>query len=77
MFVFWYCHKRGRETRLAKEAEVSTTADDDDDDIEVSDSDENEDDNATARNLEATLNQPDPAQVALPPRTDSEQNITK
>ena len=21
MFVFWYCHKRGREVRLAKEAE--------------------------------------------------------
>lgn len=23
MFVFWYCHKRGKEVRLAKEAEGS------------------------------------------------------
>nr|POF18522.1 hypothetical protein CFP56_63066 [Quercus suber] len=42
MFVFWYCHKRGRETRLAREAEASGPADDGDDgeDFESSGSDE-------------------------------------
>ncbi|KAK4495793.1 hypothetical protein PRZ48_013061 [Zasmidium cellare] len=48
MFVFWYCHKRGRETRLAKDAEGEAQEgeakeageDEDDDDIEVEYTDE-------------------------------------
>ncbi|KAI5360797.1 hypothetical protein Slin15195_G087130 [Septoria linicola] len=70
MFVFWYCHKRGKEVRLANEsASSSQIIEEDDGDVEVSGSD-NEDDAAQAE-LEKTLNQPDPAQVPLP-RTDSE-----
>nr|POE89786.1 hypothetical protein CFP56_20255 [Quercus suber] len=44
MFVFWYCHKRGKETRLAQQAEVDGPADDGDDgeDFESSGSDEEE-----------------------------------
>lgn len=42
MLVFYYCWKRGRETRLAKEAEAATAdADaDDDDEIEIEMTDE-------------------------------------
>lgn len=70
MFVFWYCHKRGKEVRLANEsASSSQIIEEDDGDVEVSGSD-NEDD-ATQAELEKTLNQPDSAQVPLP-RTDSE-----
>lgn len=67
MFVFWYCHKRGRETRLARaDAEKDGAADeedDNDDEIEVENSDE---DDVAAEDLEKTLQQPDPAQVPLP-----------
>lgn len=49
MFVFWYCHKRGRETRLAKASTAvegeskdvdGANDEDDDDDIEDEYSDE-------------------------------------
>ncbi|KAK6441443.1 hypothetical protein LTR95_002324 [Oleoguttula sp. CCFEE 5521] len=50
MFVFWYCHKRGKEVRLAKEQAAlkegdgaSDVAEDDDDEIEVSDLEDGED----------------------------------
>lgn len=84
MFVFWYCHKRGKETRLAKaaegEAQEGEAKDggedaDDGDDIEVDDTDEDTpDDNAAAeksadgaaKDLEDTLQQPEPADVPLP-----------
>nr|OQO26539.1 hypothetical protein B0A51_08786 [Rachicladosporium sp. CCFEE 5018] len=49
MFVFWYCHKRGKEVRLAKEQAAleegdgtADVVDDEDDDIEVSDSEDGE-----------------------------------
>lgn len=67
MFVFWYCHKRGREARLAKMSESETTdgtADDgEDDDIEVESTDEEDVSSKTAEEL---LNQPDPVSVPLP-----------
>lgn len=38
MFVFWYCHKRGKEVRLAKEAEGQDGGGSvEEDEIEVSD----------------------------------------
>lgn len=52
MFVFWYCHKRGKEVRLAREAGAagsiegeadSKTASDADDGAEISDSAEDSD----------------------------------
>jgi len=53
MFVFWYCHKRGREMRLAKEAAAGgkdgesrveeVEGDDDDLEVEVTDEEEGED----------------------------------
>ena len=69
MFVFWYCHKRGKEVRLASESASSSQIIEEEGDIEISAS-ENEDDAAQAE-LEKTLNQPDPASVPLP-RTESE-----
>ncbi|KAK5128493.1 hypothetical protein LTR85_003161 [Meristemomyces frigidus] len=46
MFVFWYCHKRGKEARLAKEAEAGkegeTVAEDDDGEFEAEVTDEEE-----------------------------------
>lgn len=48
MFVFWYCHKRGKEVRLAKEAAEAGaenedgTAEDGDDSYEDEDEDEDE-----------------------------------
>lgn len=68
MFVFWYCHKRGREARLAKESageKAGGEADgaDDDDDIEV---DSTDDEDVAAKKMEDLLNQPDPVSVPLP-----------
>lgn len=84
MFVFWYCHKRGKETRLAKAAEGEAQEGeakegdddvDDGDDIEAEYTDEEAagDDAAAekiaegvAKDLEETLQQPEPAEVSLP-----------
>lgn len=58
LFVFWYCHKRGRETRLTKEDEARLSATEerqDESEIEGSDSE-----------ASAILNQSDPATVPLP-----------
>lgn len=67
MFVFWYCHKRGREARLAKASESEKAAgdgaDDDDDIVEVESSDEEE---AASKSTEELLNRPHPASVPLP-----------
>jgi hypothetical protein len=38
LFVFWYCHKRGKETRLARESAAKTPVSESD--IEVSDPEE-------------------------------------
>lgn len=75
MFVFWYCHKRGKEVRLANESSAASSQiieeeEEEDGDIEVSASD-NEDDATTQAELGKTLHQPEPAQVPLP-RTESE-----
>ena len=42
LFVFWYLHKRGRETRLAREAGLKEA--DESSDIEPSDVEENDND---------------------------------
>jgi hypothetical protein len=74
MFVFWYCHKRGREVRLAREAEEGQGDDENEDalDVEVSD----EEDERVAQEVEElekeieekanVLDQPDPTRVPLP-----------
>lgn len=77
MFVFWYCHKRGKEVRLAKaaeneereaaEGEVEEV--DDDENIEVEETDEDEEgeiDQKITDDIEARLNQPAPKDVPLP-----------
>lgn len=84
MFVFWYCHKRGKEIRLAKaaegeiqegEAKEGDEEADDDGDIEVEDTDEEAGDEqaaaeeiaeGVAKDLEETLQQPEPTEVPLP-----------
>ncbi|KAM3421615.1 hypothetical protein BST61_g2002 [Cercospora zeina] len=81
MFVFWYCHKRGKEVRLANESASSSQIleDDANADIEVSESSDSEEEEkaaaaaeaATHAQIEKTLDQPDPAQVPLP-RTESD-----
>lgn len=50
MFVFWYCHKRGKETRLAREEAASANAEaeyDDDMESDVTDEDMPEDEEKT------------------------------
>jgi hypothetical protein len=78
LFVLWYCHKRGRETRLEKEklsasgeleepesdVSMDTTADS----LIIEDVTEPND---TAR-LQAALNHPPPSQVPLPAPTNKE-----
>ncbi|PPJ57428.1 hypothetical protein CBER1_01352 [Cercospora berteroae] len=78
MFVFWYCHKRGKEVRLANESASSSQIfeQDGEGDIEVSESSDSEEDEKAAAaaaeaKIEKTLNQHDPAQVPLP-RTESD-----
>jgi hypothetical protein len=69
LFVFWYCHKRGKETRLEKERIASEAASATASDVsDASDLDESEilkadDDDA---NFEAALNHGDPKAVPLP-----------
>ena len=52
MFVFWYCHKRGKEVRLAKEAETEGGArieeEEDDDTVDEDDIDDPDGDEAEA-----------------------------
>lgn len=49
MFVFWYCHKRGKEVRLAREAEDQQSAEATGDEAELS---EGADDNAVEEMVE-------------------------
>jgi hypothetical protein len=62
LFVFWYCHKRGREVRLEKEKLASES------DVESSSSLEDSiiEDNPEQARLEGALNRPAPASVPLP-----------
>ena len=66
MFVFWYCHKRGKEVRLAAEAEKAGSTDGHDDDDDDSPEDDDEVDDNIAADIEARLNQPQPSEVPLP-----------
>ena len=72
MFVFWYCHKRGREVRLAKEAaeeagegeEVEGEGEDEEEDLEDVDEEdyEEEEDDGAERDVNEKaelLRQPD------------------
>lgn len=85
MFVFWYCHKRGREVRLAREAEEGQEDGEDDDALEVEVSDE--EDEKVAQEVEElekeieekanVLDQPDPTQVPLPDQDQGEKITEK
>jgi hypothetical protein len=72
MFVFWYCHKRGREVRLAKEAEAEGVEGEDVLEVEVTDEEDEELEKEVAeleKEIEEkvdVLNQPDPPEVPLP-----------
>lgn len=68
MFVFWYCHKRGKESRLAREAEAGKVeGDEEDGDFDESDSDEGKDVVGEPGNDKADiLNQKSPSEVPLP-----------
>lgn len=81
MFVFWYCHKRGREVRLAREAEAAGGEDDDALEVEVSD-DEDEELEGEVTELEKeieekadVLKQPDPTEVPLPDQSHEEKVV--
>lgn len=66
LFVFWYCHKRGKETRLEKERLAAENAGDDSDvDQTASELDESVVLEKDAE-LQKILNQAPPASVPLP-----------
>jgi len=67
MFVFWYCHKRGKEVRLAKIE--ANGPEEDEDDLEVESTDEDEE-------WERKMNQPHPSEVPLPDEENKEEKAT-
>ncbi|PNS15778.1 hypothetical protein CAC42_4230 [Sphaceloma murrayae] len=87
LFVFWYCHKRGRETRLLKEADATASQDvSDESGLDESQILTPESSNAglekegekskpskedEIKAAEAILSQPEPAQVPLPVKDDT------
>jgi hypothetical protein len=82
LFVFWYCHKRGKETRLAKEGQAVEGSESELSDSEILE--KHSDDveppvkliedkpNTADVDLSSILNQPAPAQVPLPQSTERE-----
>lgn len=70
MFVFWYCHKRGREVRLAREADAEKEGEvyEEGRSAEVSDeeSDQFSSDDKMQSEKDDVLNQSEPSQVPLP-----------
>ncbi|KAI7680862.1 hypothetical protein KC319_g1921 [Hortaea werneckii] len=70
MFVFWYCHKRGREVRLAREADAEKEGEgyEEGRSVEVSDeeTDQSSSDEKTRDEKEDVLNRSEPSQVPLP-----------
>ncbi|KAF2431224.1 hypothetical protein EJ08DRAFT_696612 [Tothia fuscella] len=81
LFVFWYCHKRGKETRLAKDGETVDASDSDLEASEVLEKGGNDTEppitlgnvpaieekpSAAVEDLSAILNQSAPSQVPLP-----------
>jgi hypothetical protein len=73
LFVFWYCHKRGRETRLERERLAAEQAEADSD-FEQTSSELDEsvilDKDARVQNV---LNQAPPASVPLPAPSPAEE----
>jgi hypothetical protein len=73
LFVFWYCHKRGKETRLEKERLAAEDAEADSD-VDATSSELEDsavlDDQAKFQEI---LNQPAPATVPLPAPSPSEE----
>merc|ERR1711939_1099133 len=69
MFVFWYCHKRGREVRLAREADAEKEGEgyEEGGSVEVSDeeTDQSSSDEKTRNEKEDVLNRSEPSQVPL------------
>jgi hypothetical protein len=63
LLVFWYCHKRGREVRLAKEK-----AAEDDHRFEELDDDDDDDGDSTDDDIRASVapNQPGPSNSRPP-----------
>jgi hypothetical protein len=66
LFIFWYCHKRGKETRLEKERLAAEDGSDMESGSDMSESINMEDSSPDARKLEEALNHPAPATVPLP-----------
>ena len=74
LFVFWYCHKRGREVRLESERLAASQASLDEEsegsaeatDVEDSTVFEKDDAEAAGKEYPSVLNQPDPNEVPLP-----------
>lgn len=80
MFVFWYCHKRGREVRLAREAEEAGVDGEDVLEVEVSSEDEELEEAVDELEKEVekqadVLNQPDPTEVPLPVQNEQEKTV--
>jgi hypothetical protein len=69
LFVFWYCHKRGKETRLEKERLSAEGQSDLESSSELEDSVLEDTPGASTGNsktLDSALNHPAPASVPLP-----------
>ena len=79
MFVFWYCHKRGKEVRLAREAEEGEEGEDVLE-VEVSDDEDAEKVEEELGELEKdidekadVLNQPNPTEESSPEQEQSKE----
>jgi hypothetical protein len=70
--VFWYCHKRGKETRLERERLAAEDADADSDVDQTSSELEESTVLDGQAEMEKILNQPAPASVPLPASSPSE-----
>jgi hypothetical protein len=69
LFVFWYCYKRGRDTRLEKERLAAEGASGIESSSEVEDSvilEPRGESSADVQKLHGALNHPAPASVPLP-----------
>lgn len=73
LFVFWYCHKRGKETRLERERTATENAELDSD---VEQTSSELDDSVLMEkdaHVQKILNQPPPTSVPLPDPSPSEE----
>jgi hypothetical protein len=69
LFVFWYCHKRGKETRLEKERLATEDAEEDSDVDQTSSELEESAVLDDQKDFQKVLGQPAPAAVPLPAPT--------